>query len=212
MEEKHIDSYKKLSVGKYLELKEVVEDKEADEYDKNIAIVSILTGVDPVAIYNLPLDDFNRLLQLSAFLMKMPEQKVMETKYKVGKYTLIPIFGPGEMTTAQFIDYQTLIKDPETNMIQLLSIFLVPEDKSYNQGYSIEDVQEEIKDNLMIEDALALSSFFFLLLKAYVKATLHSLERKMKKMKRKKMLTPEIEKKLKSQIQILEAAGDGLAL
>lgn len=208
-EDKYIDSYEKLPVGKFMELQEIVNDEEADAVDKNIAIVSILTDIDPVELYNMPIARFGELMAYTDFLQNPLLNVPVENKYKVCDWVLVPTVDFSKMTTAQFIDYQSYIKEANKNLVEILTVFLIPEGHNYNDGYDMARLQNDIREHMNITEASSLSGFFLLLWKSLSKAILHSLVKKMKK--EMKTMTPEQRKKLDQKIQGLAQNGDGLS-
>ena len=65
-----------------------------------------------------------------------------------------------KMTTAQYIDFQNFSKEGEKKLIEVLSCFLIPKGKKYNEDYDILEVQKSLRDYLTIPNCLALSAFF----------------------------------------------------
>lgn len=204
-----IDSYEKLTLGKYMEVKAILEDT-GEEIDKNVRLLCCLGDYDEETVLDLPLSGFNRLLQDTAFLTEIPKQRQVSTKYKLGGMELETVMDVTSMTTAQFIDYQTFVKD-DKYLVELLSVFLIPKGKKYNKEYNIIDVQKVIRDNLSILDAMALSAFFLSWFQALSQATVTCLIKKMKKMLKKER-NMEKRKMMEEAIMNLERSGDGLAL
>lgn len=67
-----------------------------------------------------------------------------------------------DLTTGQYIDYQTYMQDNEDfkNLAKVLSVFIVPKGKTYNEGYDVEDVIRELDEHLSIQIALGVCFFF----------------------------------------------------
>lgn len=202
-----IDSYEKLTVGKYLEIKEILEDN-ANELDKNVRMIAVLGDFDEEDVLEFPLPVFNRYIQATGFLLETPRKRNVSTTYVLGGQKLDVQLNVEGMTTAQFIDYQTFIKD-DNKIVELLSVFLIPKGKKYNKEYDIIEVQKLIRDNLNILDALGMSAFFLTWFQALSKVTVTSLIRKMKKMMRKEK-NGERKKMMQEAIMNLERSGDGL--
>lgn len=202
-----IDSYDKLSIGKYLELMEIVDNEEIDEVDKNVEIVALLDDRPVEMVYDLPLMEFNSLMQKTNFLQTAPKPLQVSTKYNLGGMKLETVLDLTSLTTAQFIDYQTFVKD-KTKMVELLSVFLVPKGKKYNTDYDIIEVQKVIRENLPITVALGMSAFFFDLYKALLKATTTSLTRRLKRMIRKEK-DKEKREQMELALQLFQQSGVG---
>ena len=205
-----IDSYEKLTVGKYQEVKAVI-DSDVDEYSTNIQLVAVLNNMTEEEVGDLDLKSYQTLNQKLEFLQELPAKRMVATKYKIGGFDLDVMMSMQQMTVAQYIDYQTYLKDVDKYLVEMLSVFLIPKGKKYADGYDIIEVQNAIRDNMSIIDAMSLSAFFLLLYQSLTKATVASLTRKMKKMMKKSKNSQEIEK-LQEVIRNLEDVGVGLRL
>ena len=202
-----IDNYNKLTIGKYLELVEIIDDDTLADIDKNVELIALLDDKEVDMIYDLPLAEFNEKIQKTAFLYEEPKPLQVSTVYKLGDMELEACLNINDLTTAQFIDYQTYVKD-KNKMVELLSVFLVPKGHKYNKDYDVFEVQKIIRDNMPITQAMGLSDFFLLLYKSLLKASLISSTRKLKKMMRKEK---DLEKKemMRQAIQGLQLNGLG---
>lgn len=63
-----IDSYNKLILGKYMEIQEISRNESLEDIDKQVQILSILTGVAEEEILHLPIQDYKELVAKSGFL------------------------------------------------------------------------------------------------------------------------------------------------
>lgn len=179
-----IDNYNDITVGTYLDLVEILDDETMDEIDKKVEIVALLDGREVDVIYDLPLPKFSELMQKASFLLEEPKPMQVSDVYNLGGMKLESCLTLSKITTAQFIDYQTYIKDKD-KLVELISVFLIPKGHKYGKGYDILEVQKVIRDNMPITQAMGLAAFFLLLYKALLKVSLTSSIKKLKKMKRK---------------------------
>ena len=206
-----INNYNELTVGKYQEIMVLLNDEPLDNLTLQTSLISILSDMDEDDVLNLPLSEYNKMVQGTAFLQTDPPKRIVATSYKLGGMHLETMLNLREMTAGQYIDYQTFVKEPDKYLVELLSVFLIPKGKKYNDGYDIIEVQSLIRDNLSIVDALSLSAFFLVLSQSLIKVTLTSLKSKVKKMKKKAKNQEEV-MKLEQALQHLENAGVGLHL
>lgn len=179
-----IDNYNKLTIGKYLELVEIIEDDTLADIDKNVEIIALLDDKEVDVIYDLPLTEFNEKIQMTSFLYEEPKPLQVSTVYKLGDMELEACLNLNDLTTAQFIDYQTYVKD-DKKLVELLSVFLIPKGHKYNKDYDIIEVQKVIRENMPVTQAMGLSAFFLLLSKSLLKASLTYSIKKLKKIMRK---------------------------
>lgn len=204
-----IDNYNDLTVGKYQEIRVLLNGEVVDEYSTNIQLVSILSDMTEDEVLSLELTQYKALNQKLSFLLQEPPKRMIANVYKIGGYELETMLAIDKMSVAQYVDYQTFVKDTDKFLVEMLSIFLIPKGHKYNDGYDIIEVQKAIRDNLSIVDAMSLSAFFLLWSQSLMKATLTSLIKKAKKMK-KKMKNPMEIQKMEEAIANLENAGVGL--
>lgn len=202
-----IDTYEKLSIAKWQELLEITNSGLVDE-EKNIAVIALLADMTEDEVLNLPLTTFSKLNQGTAFLMDQPQKRLIAHTYILGNMEFEVLMDLTKMTTAQYIDYQNFIKDPDNNLAELISVFLIPKGKKYNDDYNIAEVHKLIREHLSIVDAMSLSAFFLLLSQISIETTLTYSIKKMKRLMRK--MKGEEREKMKQAITALETGGAGL--
>lgn len=180
-------SWNDITINVFQKLKDIqiqnTDDKLIDNINNNISLLSVLCDVDEDEIADLTASEFNRLLEQTSFLNDMPKKNISNSYIINGKKYDVFV-EMRDMTMAQYIDYQTLIKDKEKNFKQLLAIFLLPHGKKYCDGYNITEVIEDIGE-MNIVDANGLLFFFVLLFRSLTKSMLTYSIRQMKKMMRK---------------------------
>lgn len=173
--------YEDITVEQMLKIKEL---EKSDDIETTIEILSILYDKD---ITDLPINEVQKLIK-SVDLTK--KEKVVEKHYTINnkKYDVDLNMN---ITTAQYIDYTNYMKN--NDIIKLISVFLIPEGHTYNDGYSLIEVMEDIKKMKWI-DAEAIGFFFLKRFIVFTKIFRNCLNKKLKKMK---------DKTLKKQHQIL---------
>ena len=194
---KIIDNYRDLPIGMYLEICEIDKRTDIDDLHKQVSIIAILTGRTEEEIYNLPLEDYRELASKTAFLSKEYDGQVKTAQsYGINGMVLIPVDDYRKITTAQYIDFQTFAKDPERNIVELLSCMLVPKGKKYNQDYDILELQNSLRMNLSVADSLSLLAFFFIKYHQLIKDSLISSREAAMKLRdpEKKRVLKEIQK------------------
>lgn len=173
---KIIDNYHRLPIGKYLDIVNLC-DTEMDDVDRKVKIVAILTGLTDDDVLNLPITEFTECCAKAKFLDKQcPENLIpgVSRSYPIGGFVLIPVTDIRKITTAQYIDFKTFEKDKEHKFVEMLSCFLVPRGKEYNEGYDILDVHNAIREEMSVAEVLALLAFFFKELVGLIRSTLSS--------------------------------------
>ena len=154
-----ITGYHNLPIGKYQRIISVLKERQ-DDIDVHAAIVAILNDMTEEEVLNLPLLEYKKLSEPLGFIMEpLPkyEGKVMK-EYIIGDIVLVPVVDIKKFTAAQYIDYQTLIKE-EDKLIELMSTLLVPKGHTYANGYDLADVQCAIS-KMPVMLIAELSAFF----------------------------------------------------
>lgn len=160
---------------------------EEEALDVNVKLLSILCDVSEDEIINLPLTEFTILVGKTDFLKEMPKYTV-EQYYEIGKGRVYEVqMNLREMTTAQFIDFQTLIKNQEKNTANILACFMLPKGKKYAEDYDVIEVAEYLYKNMSIATARSVMFFFILQYQTLQKVMLnYSIKELKKSLKREK--------------------------
>lgn len=172
-----ITSYSQLPVGLYYDIEAISRDEAREEIDKQVAILALLSGKTERDILNLPIADYRDMVAQADFISQpAPEQGRPLARYTLGTLDVVPVTDAMKFTTAQYIDFQAFSKK-EDNLVEMLSVLLIPAGKTYGDGYDVRDVQTAIREHLPISDALDLYAFFFSSWLKSTQATLRSLEK-----------------------------------
>ena len=102
-----IDSYRKLSIAKYDEIKKIME-KDIDDIDKQVELIAYLADMDIDKVYNLPLTKYEELVENASFLLELPKPKNnLPNKLSIGDRNYRIMKNVEKMATGQYIDLQT---------------------------------------------------------------------------------------------------------
>lgn len=194
-------SWKDITIEVYDKLRNLKTEVNDEEQtlELNVKLLSILCDVDEDTVGDLPLTEFSELIAKTEFLKDMPKYTI-ETKYKIGDREFDVQTNLRTLTTAQFIDFQTMVKEPDKNLSNLLACFMLPKGKKYGEDYDIIEVAEFLKKNMSIATARSVMFFFTLEYQALQKTILrYSIKDLKKQMKKEK--NEETKKKLEEAIQ-----------
>ena len=209
---KIIDNYRDLPIGLYLEICDIDRREDLEDINKQVSIISVLTGMAEEDIYNLPLEEYRELAAKSQYLRHPYEGEILTAKnYIVGKFTLVPVEDYRKITTAQYIDFQTFAKDAERNIVEILSCMLIPKGKKYNQDYDVIEVQNALREHLCVADALSLLAFFFVQYRQSIKDSLtysREMAMRLRDPEKKRRMLREIQKEEDRLLKL----GDGLRM
>lgn len=205
------NKWEDISIKKFDEINNILSHinnvNEDEALEININLLSILCDVSVEEIEDLPLTEFSKLVKQTEFLKEMPKVEIKDN-YVINGKKYVLCANVSKMTTAQYIDYQTLVKNADKNVKELLSVFLIPKGKKYGE-YDLEEVINDIYNYFPITDARAVSFFFTLVLQSLTKATLISLERRTKK-ELKKTKTKEEKEKIEILLETIRLSKDSI--
>lgn len=206
---KIIDNYKHLPIGLHQQIIEINRQEDVEDLHKQVLIIAVLAGKEEEEIYSLPIEEYTELAKKSLFLTKEYEGDVRVAQlYKVRDWELVPVDDFRKINTAQYIDFQTFSKGGEDKIVEILSTLLVPKGKKYNQGYDVLQLQQDLRENLSVADALTLFAFFFAKFQSLIKTSLIYSKAEAKKIQdretREKML-----KKVERAEELMRRSGGG---
>lgn len=161
------DSWSKITVDDYYRIMEIIkEDK--DDMMKDAELLAVLCDVFPKDILALKLPDIIRLKQKTGFISEgLPRhKKIKADNIKIGDNTYKLIHKIDKYTAAQFIDFQTIIKQDKNDIARILSTILIPKGKEYGEDYDVEDVVKDIRFNMGMDVA---NSLVFFCIKKWMK-------------------------------------------
>lgn len=199
-----IDNYNDLSLGLFLDIDAVLH-SDAEEIDKQVDIIALLTGEDRDTILALPLEEYAALSAKTDYLRHECPPATAPDRVIVGGLVLNPVRDFTKINTAQYVDFQTFSKGLPGRLPELLSVLLVPDTaRGYNEGYNVADVQDAVR-SLPLPVALGLAGFFFACLSASIADSLTSLEETAKSLPTEKGMA--LLKKAEEMRSLLAGAG-----
>ena len=189
-----ITTYEALTMGQYQDIDRITR-AEGDELDKQVAVLSILTGKDIAA--------------RSAFLRRPIEHTpAVRDTYRLGAWVLRPVKDYRRLTAGQYIDFQAFTRDT-FDYCGLLSVLMVPEGRTYGDGYDPLEVRDVIAGTLPMPDGMALIAFFLNRYAALISASLTYSKRAIGKIRdRRKRET--MAARITQARELLRLAGAGL--
>jgi hypothetical protein len=195
-----INNYKDLTLEKYIELYEL-DICGMEEIDIQSNIISILSDMTVDEILDLPIPQYKKLAQQTAFMTVPPQvkgRKISKVNINGKEYEVLDKID--KMTTGQYIDYQTYLKKNDVKMLPyILSCLIIPSGEKYGDTDTIDDMKQ-----IKVEEALTISNFFMNKSLTLIKSTLRYLELMMKK-KMKKMKEETMKEEMKKAIEKLHS-------
>ena len=204
-----IDNYNRLTLGQYMEIQEISRNESLEDIDKQVQILSILTGVAEDELLHLPIQEYKELVLKSQFLN--PDNinyHPIAKKYILGKFELIPCRDFRKIETCQYIDFQTYAPDLDKCLVEFLSVILVPKGHRYNEGYDILEVQKAIREEMSVSDGVSVAAFFLTWCRKSILDSLNYSKQEAMRIK-DKTRREEILKRIEEQERLLQTSGDG---
>lgn len=170
-------TYYDLTIDKYLQIKEVLENAE-DELDTQVAMLSIINECTQDELLDLPLSEYKAKVRELSFLSEpvVPHPQCPKS-ITIDKEVYEATRDVKKFTAGQYIDYNSLLKSDDFYSIvpNLLAIFFTPKGKNYGRDYDIMEVADKIRYNVSIGFALDVCFFFQQQSLNSIKRTLDSL-------------------------------------
>lgn len=184
--------WKDITLRQFYQIQDLL--AEPDDYT-TFNLLDLIYDIDSAS---LPLSEISKYNKALEFLAEEPPTVNLKDKYTINGTVYNSNYNLTKVTAAQFIDYQNYIKDNKWE--DFLSVFFIPDGHTYNNGYDIQKVKEDIL-SLDICTVKSIGFFFTLQLQKFSKHFLSSLKKTMKKMN----LTKEQEQAITESIGIVES-------
>ena len=133
-------TWKDITLRQFNKIQDLLQ--EIDEYT-TLNIIDVLYDVDSA---NMPaMDVMNKYAHSLDFLMTtIPTNEKLKDVYTINQREYNSNINLTQMTTAQFVDYQNYAKENPVDISKCLSVFIIPKGHTYNDGYDLKQVQDDI--------------------------------------------------------------------
>lgn len=149
----------------------VIKIDNGNELENNVKILAVLCDVSEEDIYNLTLSEIDELTN-TLYKLKEPNHNINLSKIIIDGKEYKVEQDVNKISYAQFVDFQTYVKDKEKYMAEIISTFLLPKGEKYNITYNPLDVANVFREHLTIEQSESLINFFFHKLSRSLKCSL----------------------------------------
>lgn len=203
-----IDNWDKVDLKTHKKLYEISTNVYDTEEDKRFKTAAYLNGITYDEFLEAPITAATEMMSSLEFLFEKPKPKKIKREYTLNGRVYCPFKDMSEMSTAQYIDYQSVIVEKfEEHLIELMSIILVPKGHIYNDGYDNEQVLSDL-ETLSVTEALGIADFFISQYRRLLKRTLLYSKAEMWLAVRK--VPKEIRKEMKEKEKIFQKETDAL--
>lgn len=191
-----------LSICDYLRLMELIKSGKTD-FKTNIRCIAICLGITYEEVLKMKPDDVNEYSsQLQGKMNKRNFFKNIHLscpkKINLNGQDYKINYDLDKINMAQYVDFQMYVAEniDIENINKILSVFVIPKGKEYNEGYDVEDLQDTIYNYMPVGIASEICFFLKKQLLSSIKIKLWSLVMVMKLMKWKTK-----DKEVKKQLQ-----------
>ena len=153
-------TWKDITLRQFNKIQDLLQ--EIDEYT-TLNIIDVIYNVDSA---NLPaMEVMSKYANSLDFLTTtIPTNEKLKETYTINNREYNSNINLTQMTTAQFVDYQNYSKENPVDISKCLSVFVIPKGHTYNDGYDLKQVQDDIKDL----DMVTINTLAFFFKKLYV--------------------------------------------
>ena len=166
-------SWSQTPIRVYNEIRDILTSEDDRPEEKDVYILSTLSGLDVDEVMDLSLFDFERLAHDAAFVYTQIPHRPGGLKSIVvdgNRFDVQTDFN--KITTAQYMDFTNFTTDIRKYYSNILATFILPHGKRYNDGYDASEVAELFNDKLDIATAESALAFFFSFMSLSTRITL----------------------------------------
>lgn len=202
------NDWKNITIKQYYEIVDIVEDPELLQQEREVKLISYLTGEPEDKVQLLPALELGRLLTDAEFLKTFSfDRSHCPRRMKIAGKKFRVVLEPVKLTTAQYLDFKTFYsyRDLKKYYGNVLACFLIPKEaKGYGDNYDPLEIAKFLYDNVTIQEANTLMFFFLKKLDLSMRITLaylDSLVKKLAKESPENQKIQEIRKVLETQVR-----------
>lgn len=159
-----------IKLRQYIDIDAIVKDTELSDEERLVALVQAVYGINLLA---QPLSEYKRLADSLNFLKAPIPDMTLNDVYTINGTVYEFHRNVKDLTVGQFMDYQSFTKGEKSldTYANILTIFLIPKDCKYNDGYDIAKARKDMLD-LPAPVALSMAAFFLTCWKNFVRVFL----------------------------------------
>lgn len=154
-----INSWKEMNIGTFIKYSQIIKAQYSED-ELVLRAAALIGGITYDDILEMPLSKARKYTDATDFLRKQPEVQFVNRTYTLGgnKYRLTKKMK--DVTTAQYIDFESYAHSLEDNIDKIMSVVLIPEGHTYGKDYDLEDVQKDVREHMNVEEAFSIANFF----------------------------------------------------
>lgn len=172
-----------VTVKQFDELLAASQDKDLTIAEREVKIISILTGLSIQDVLNLDAPSFQAISDKLNFLNTKPSKVMPKDKITLNEKEYHVDLYPKNFTAGQFLDYKVLAgEEIDKKTARLIACFLYPVGAHYNDGsYDVEEVVNTINEHMSVVEVTGYTNFFMIQYVAYANSLLEYSKRQLKR-------------------------------
>jgi len=178
------DSWDDVTIGQFQEINSLT----SEDHERTIDVISILIDEDPELIRKFDVSTFTTLINMLTWTNEMPSDANYKPIITIGdeQFGLVPKLQ--NLTVGEWMDLDTLLKDPMTNMHQVMSVLYRPLVTAFNDRdrlideYDFDKMERQaikFQEHVKISDVYGALVFFYLIGNEYTRITAEYLDQTM---------------------------------
>lgn len=175
------NKWEDVTLGEFIQIEQITK-SDTDDNFKVMNVIAVLSGLTYDDIKNLPAAQLTKLSKDAEFISTDVPDINKQKEYVINGTTYVLKADIPEITTAQYIDYQAIMKRQPIELDRLVAVFLIPKGHNYNEGYDFNKVVEDV-NSMRFVDAQAIAFFlrrqlslFIVILTDYLKKNLKTMK------------------------------------
>lgn len=167
-----IRNWDDVSIATYRKIRDLNLDTDLSETEKGMLLLAILCDVDEDDVWSLSVGEVQGMLSQISWINDFDIDRRKYSHYDINGVRYGVELDVNKMTVSQYVDFQNYAKKgvDADNMAEVLSCFLIPEGKKYNEGYDIAATVRDIDTCLSFRKAEGLLFFYLKGLQASIRA------------------------------------------
>lgn len=166
-----IDNYEDLSLGKFTQITEIINEKNDEILSKELNILSVLSGKDINELQNMPITVVQQAFNSLRFLLTPPIPRKDIFSFSLNGKEYIAESQIKNWTSGRYIDFMHTLSDTENlteNTAKLIAICITPVGEKYGDT-PLEEIEEIVWNYMPVELGIGITTFFLRIYQALIK-------------------------------------------
>lgn len=124
---------------------------QGDVIDRDVQLVSLVYNIDTTDVWKMSVPEMATYTNKLGWVYETPATKTLDEIIFRGE-RFVPCLTPDEISYAQYVDYQSYIKETDKNRGEIIASMFKPEKGEYNKGYNMKAFIEHIYQTVTLPE------------------------------------------------------------